>query len=115
MKVGWHGTTKNAKKSLSYQPFDCEYETVSLFAQNGTLTLKPTSSKRGWLINPFGSYGFDPNPHWTIPAAVLPALLITILIFLDHQITGVIVNRRENKFKKGENGSSTLVRPGTIV
>ena len=54
------------------------------------------------MVNPFGEYMFQPNPYWTIPLAVLPAILVTILIFLDHQITGVIVNRRENKFKKGE-------------
>lgn len=69
--------------------------------QNGTLSLKPTSDKRGWVINPMLPYGFPSNPLWTIPLAFLPAVLITILIFLDHQITGVIVNRRENKFKKG--------------
>ena len=28
-------------------------------------------------------------------------MLLSILIFMDHQITAVIVNRRENKLKKG--------------
>jgi len=32
-------------------------------------------------------------------AALLPALLATILIFMDQQITAVIVNRKENKLK----------------
>lgn len=31
--------------------------------------------------------------------ACLPALLGTILIFMDQQITAVIVNRKENKLK----------------
>ncbi|XP_065570769.1 sodium bicarbonate cotransporter 3-like isoform X3 [Artemia franciscana] len=55
----------------------------------------PTWEGRGWLIDPFT------NPMWTIPAAILPALLACILIFMDQQITAVIINRRENKLKKG--------------
>ncbi|XP_051907121.1 electrogenic sodium bicarbonate cotransporter 1-like isoform X2 [Hippocampus zosterae] len=57
---------------------------------------KPTSPSRGWFIPPFGA-----NPWWVYPAAALPALLVTILIFMDQQITAVIVNRKEHKLKKG--------------
>ncbi|XP_072249572.1 sodium bicarbonate cotransporter 3-like isoform X2 [Leuresthes tenuis] len=57
---------------------------------------EPTSKHRGWLISPLG-----PNPWWTLLAAAVPALLCTILIFMDQQITAVIVNRKENKLKKG--------------
>uniref|UniRef100_A0A8C5P6Q7 Anion exchange protein n=1 Tax=Leptobrachium leishanense TaxID=445787 RepID=A0A8C5P6Q7_9ANUR len=57
---------------------------------------KPTSPNRGWFVPPFGG-----NPWWVYLAAGLPALLVTILIFMDQQITGVIVNRKENKLKKG--------------
>ncbi|XP_076028032.1 sodium bicarbonate cotransporter 3-like isoform X1 [Genypterus blacodes] len=57
---------------------------------------EPTSKNRGWLISPLG-----PNPWWTLLAAAVPALLCTILIFMDQQITAVIVNRKENKLKKG--------------
>ena len=32
-------------------------------------------------------------------AAAIPALLVTILIFMDQQITAVIVNRKEHKLK----------------
>ncbi|KAG8247287.1 Sodium bicarbonate cotransporter 3 [Homalodisca vitripennis] len=56
---------------------------------------KPTLPDRGWVISPFK------NPVWTIPLACLPALLGTILIFMDQQITAVIVNRKENKLNKG--------------
>ncbi|KAL1124567.1 hypothetical protein AAG570_001191 [Ranatra chinensis] len=56
---------------------------------------KPTLPDRSWVISPFL------NPIWTIPLAALPALLGTILIFMDQQITAVIVNRKENKLKKG--------------
>ncbi|XP_041915118.1 electrogenic sodium bicarbonate cotransporter 1 isoform X1 [Alosa sapidissima] len=57
---------------------------------------KPTSSARGWFVPPFGK-----NPWWVYLAASLPALLVTILVFMDQQITAVIVNRKEHKLKKG--------------
>ncbi len=56
---------------------------------------KPTRAGRGWIVNPF----HPANPWWIIPATMLPALLATILMFLDQQITAVIVNRKENKLK----------------
>lgn len=59
-------------------------------------SFRPTWDGRGWLIPPF-----DGNPLWTVPLALLPALLACILIFMDQQITTVIVNRKENKLKKG--------------
>ncbi|PAA82765.1 hypothetical protein BOX15_Mlig002493g2, partial [Macrostomum lignano] len=54
---------------------------------------------RGWLITPLGRR--NQNPWYTIVIALFPALLATILIFMDQQITAVIVNRKENKLKKG--------------
>ncbi|KAK7164953.1 hypothetical protein R3I94_003364 [Phoxinus phoxinus] len=57
---------------------------------------KPTSPHRGWFVPPFGG-----NPWWVYLAAALPALLVTILLFMDQQITAVIVNRKEHKLKKG--------------
>ncbi|XP_026321956.1 sodium bicarbonate cotransporter 3 isoform X2 [Hyposmocoma kahamanoa] len=57
---------------------------------------KPTLPSRNWIITPFKG-----NPIWSALAAILPALLGTILIFMDQQITAVIVNRKENKLKKG--------------
>ncbi|XP_067413116.1 electrogenic sodium bicarbonate cotransporter 1 isoform X3 [Emydura macquarii macquarii] len=57
---------------------------------------KPTSPHRGWFVPPFGG-----NPWWVYLAAAIPALLVTILIFMDQQITAVIVNRKEHKLKKG--------------
>ncbi|XP_044051887.1 solute carrier family 4 member 4a isoform X3 [Siniperca chuatsi] len=57
---------------------------------------KPTSPNRGWFVPPFGG-----NPWWVYLASALPALLVTILVFMDQQITAVIVNRKEHKLKKG--------------
>nr|XP_057913813.1 electrogenic sodium bicarbonate cotransporter 4 isoform X3 [Doryrhamphus excisus] len=58
--------------------------------------IKPTRSDRGWVVMPFGK-----NPWWWHLASFIPALLVTILIFMDQQISAVIVNRKENKLKKG--------------
>lgn len=55
---------------------------------------QPTRDDRGWFINPLG-----PNPWWTAVITVVPALLCTILIFMDQQITAVIINRKEHKLK----------------
>uniref|UniRef100_A0A8C2AB87 Anion exchange protein n=1 Tax=Cyprinus carpio TaxID=7962 RepID=A0A8C2AB87_CYPCA len=57
---------------------------------------KPTRADRGWFVMPFGK-----NPWWVYLASFVPALLVTILIFMDQQISAVIVNRKENKLKKG--------------
>nr|QTE04366.1 electrogenic Na+-HCO3- cotransporter 1 [Tridacna squamosa] len=59
---------------------------------------QPTRFKdRGWFINPVS----DKNPWWVAIAAVVPAFLALVLIFMDQQITAVIVNRKENKLVKG--------------
>uniref|UniRef100_A0A8C7Q619 Anion exchange protein n=1 Tax=Oncorhynchus mykiss TaxID=8022 RepID=A0A8C7Q619_ONCMY len=57
---------------------------------------KPTRPDRGWIVLPFGK-----NPWWVYLASFVPALLVTILIFMDQQISAVIVNRKENKLRKG--------------
>ncbi|XP_014826717.1 PREDICTED: sodium bicarbonate cotransporter 3-like isoform X4 [Poecilia mexicana] len=57
---------------------------------------EPTSKHRGWLMDPLGE-----NPWWTLLVAAVPALLCTILVFMDQQITAVIINRKEHKLKKG--------------
>uniref|UniRef100_A0A8B9RR95 Anion exchange protein n=1 Tax=Accipiter nisus TaxID=211598 RepID=A0A8B9RR95_9AVES len=58
--------------------------------------LKPTNPVRGWIVFPFGA-----NPWWVCLVSVVPAVLVTILIFMDQQITAVILNRREYKLQKG--------------
>lgn len=49
---------------------------------------------RGWLIHPLSV-----TYWWLAPAAVLPGVLGTILVFLDQQISTAIVNRKEHKLK----------------
>ncbi|XP_060104793.1 sodium bicarbonate cotransporter 3 isoform X3 [Heteronotia binoei] len=71
---------------------------------------EPTRSDRGWLIDPLG-----PNPWWTLIVAAVPALLCTILIFMDQQITAVIINRKEHKLKKGCGYHLDLLMVGVML
>ncbi|XP_072522851.1 solute carrier family 4 member 1b (Diego blood group) [Salminus brasiliensis] len=54
---------------------------------------------RGWLINPMGEH--KPFPVWMMFACVVPAILVFILIFLESQITTLIVSKPERKMAKG--------------
>ncbi|XP_073684295.1 solute carrier family 4 member 1b (Diego blood group) [Garra rufa] len=54
---------------------------------------------RGWLINPMGEH--KSFPIWMIFASVVPAMLVFILIFLESQITTLIVSKPERKMVKG--------------
>ncbi|XP_075756206.1 anion exchange protein 4 isoform X2 [Pelodiscus sinensis] len=55
---------------------------------------KPTNPQRGWVVSPFGS-----NPWWVCLASAVPAVLVIILVFMDQQITAVILNRREYRLR----------------
>ncbi|XP_074068944.1 anion exchange protein 4 isoform X2 [Macrotis lagotis] len=57
---------------------------------------KPTHLGRRWLVPLFGT-----NPWWLCLATALPALLMSILVFMDQQITAVILNRKEYQLQKG--------------
>lgn len=61
---------------------------------------QPTLPGRSWLVSPFGA-----NPWWLSVVAVLPALLLSILIFMDQQITAVILNRSEYQLQVSLVGS----------
>ncbi len=53
------------------------------------------SGGRSWLVNPFDA------PSWWWGAAALPAVLATILVYLDQNITVRLVNSPGNRLKKG--------------
>ncbi|XP_036416549.1 anion exchange protein 2b isoform X2 [Colossoma macropomum] len=55
--------------------------------------------KRGWVVNPLGSE--VQFPIWMMAASVLPALLVFILIFMETQITTLIVSKKERMLIKG--------------
>ncbi|XP_052468245.1 solute carrier family 4 member 1b (Diego blood group) [Carassius gibelio] len=54
---------------------------------------------RGWLINPLGEH--KSFPIWLMFASIVPAMLVFILIFLESQITTLIVSKPERKMVKG--------------
>ncbi|XP_069473057.1 anion exchange protein 3 isoform X2 [Ambystoma mexicanum] len=68
--------------------------------------------KRGWFIPPLGSS--RPFPMWMMFASSVPALLVFILIFMETQITTLIVNRKERKLMKGSGFHLDLLLIGTL-
>ncbi|XP_075033381.1 band 3 anion transport protein isoform X2 [Mixophyes fleayi] len=57
---------------------------------------------RGWFISPMGlNVEVNPFPIWMMFASVVPALLVFILIFMESQITTLIVSKPERKAVKG--------------
>ncbi|XP_020792320.1 solute carrier family 4 member 1b (Diego blood group) [Boleophthalmus pectinirostris] len=71
--------------------------TQKLTVPKGLMVSNP--AKRGWLINPFGEH--KPFPVWVMFACCVPALLVFILIFLESQITTLIISKPERKMVKG--------------
>jgi len=55
-----------------------------------------TTSGRPWLINPLDA------PMWVRLSSVVPAVLLTVLVYLDQNITARLVNSPEHKLHKGE-------------
>ncbi|XP_056293033.1 anion exchange protein 3 isoform X3 [Pseudoliparis swirei] len=55
--------------------------------------------KRGWFISPFGDK--KPFPTWMMGASIVPAILVFILIFMETQITSLIVSKKERNLVKG--------------
>lgn len=51
--------------------------------------------RKSFLLEPLGNN----LPLWAPIAAVIPALLATGLLFMDQQITALVVNRKDNKLK----------------
>ncbi|XP_072902333.1 anion exchange protein 3-like isoform X2 [Hemitrygon akajei] len=56
-------------------------------------------SKRSWFIHPLGKD--NSFPLWMIFGSVIPALLLFILIFMETNITTLIVSKKERRLVKG--------------
>lgn len=72
-------------------------------AQLGTTTGRP------WLVD------LGALPSWAIAASLLPAVMATILLFLDQNITARLVNAKENKLAKGSGYHLDLLVVGALV
>jgi hypothetical protein len=70
--------------------------------------IEPTSG-RSWLVDIFAV------PTWVIFGSIVPALLATILLFLDQNITTRLVNAKEFKLQKGSGYHLDLAIVGIIV
>lgn len=68
-----------------------------------------TTSGRPWLVDLFEV------PTWVIFASIGPAILATILLFLDQNITTRLVNSPDYKLKKGGGYHLDLLVVGLIV
>ncbi|XP_067341744.1 anion exchange protein 2b isoform X2 [Channa argus] len=71
--------------------------TQKLSVPGGLNVTSPT--KRGWIISPLGENGGF--PIWMMFGCCLPALLVFILIFMETQITSLIVSKKERMLVKG--------------
>ncbi|NXI44227.1 B3A2 protein, partial [Galbula dea] len=56
-------------------------------------------AKRGWVVNPLGER--SDFPVWMMVASGLPAVLVFILIFMETQITTLIISKKERMLQKG--------------
>lgn len=68
-----------------------------------------TTSGRPWLVNPLEA------PKWVWGAAALPALLVSILLYLDQNITVRLVNNPDYNLKKGAGYHLDLLIVGLLV
>ncbi len=68
-----------------------------------------TTTGRSWLVDIFSL------PVWAIFASAGPALMATILLFLDQNITTRLVNARSHKLRKGPGFHLDLLVVGVIT
>ena len=70
--------------------------------------LQPTI-ERSWLINPFDA------PQWVWLASAAPALLLTILVWFNQNITARLINSPDNKLLKGPAYHWDIAIMGTLL
>ncbi|XP_017875094.1 band 3 anion exchange protein isoform X2 [Ceratina calcarata] len=61
--------------------------------------LTPTMPGRNWIVSPVGVE--KPIPLWMTLACIVPALLVYILVFMETQISELIIDKKERKLRKG--------------
>lgn len=85
-----------------------QFPNINLSTPSVPDAIEPTSG-RSWLVNIFEL------PTWAIFASIIPALLATILLFLDQNITTRLVNAKSFNLKKGSGYHLDLAIVGIIV
>uniref|UniRef100_A0A452RVN8 Anion exchange protein n=1 Tax=Ursus americanus TaxID=9643 RepID=A0A452RVN8_URSAM len=92
-----------------------DYSITDTYTQKLTVPtgLSVTSPhKRTWFIPPLGST--RPFPPWMMVAAAVPALLVLILIFMETQITALIVSQKARRLLKGSGFHLDLLLIGSL-
>ena len=89
--------------AVAFLLHEVELETLAV-----PLEFQPTSD-RSWLVNPLEA------PTWVWAASALPAVLVSILLYLDQNITVRLVNNPENKLEKGAGYHLDLAVVGVLV
>ncbi|XP_036277774.1 anion exchange protein 3 isoform X1 [Pipistrellus kuhlii] len=92
-----------------------DYSITDTYTQKLTVPtgLSVTSPhKRTWFIPPMGSA--RPFPPWMMVAAAVPALLVLILIFMETQITALIVSQKARRLLKGSGFHLDLLLIGSL-
>lgn len=88
---------------LAYQFIGIHFDTLAVPAQFAP------SIDRNWLVNPFEV------PMWVWFASAIPAILLTILIWVNQNITARLVNSPDHKMKKGATYHWDIALTGTLI
>ena len=72
----------------------------------------PTHPDRDWFINP-GGMKTSMSMGW-IFAAIIPAIFVGILLFMETEMTGVLLSKKEHKLEKGPGYNLDLVVVGML-
>lgn len=68
---------------------------------------------RGWFINP-GGMNKAMSMGW-IFAAIIPAVFVGILLFMETEMTGVLLSKKEHKLAKGSGFNLDMVVVGVLA
>jgi hypothetical protein len=72
-------------------------------------SLEPTLHKeRGWFVGPAGIH-----VAWMF-GAVIPAVFVSILLFMETELTGIVLNKKENNLRKGAGYNLDLLVVGLV-
>ena len=72
-----------------------------------------TNTTRPWIVNPMGVH--KPFPGWGIAFTALPALGLTLLGYLDQNLTSLLINRKDHNLRKPPGYHLDLLVCGVFV
>ncbi|XP_072474010.1 anion exchange protein 3 isoform X2 [Notamacropus eugenii] len=108
--IGDFGIPISILVMVSVDYFIVDTYTQKLTVPTGLSVTSP--EKRSWFIPPMGIS--QPFPPWMMVAAAIPALLVLILIFMETQITALIVNQKARGLLKGSGFHLDLLLIGSL-